>query len=411
MPKVVEYTATSEDEDVAQIFVNKLEQEVKSIYNDHPPKKMIFTKEDYDIYEKSTSCWICNGAFTDDSDVKVRDHCHYTGKFRGAAHQSCNVKFRRPKFTPVIFHNLAGYDTHLFIKNLGVSEGNIDCIPNNEEKYISFTKHVEVDKFLKDEKEVIVKRELRFIDSMKFMNSGLDKLVQNLSEDDFKNTERYFDKKQMELLKRKGVYPYEWLDSVERLNETQLPSKDAFFSKLSSQGISNEDYEHAQNVWNTFEMKSMRDYHNLYNQSDVLLLADVFENFRKVCKENYDLDPCWYYTAPGLAWDACLKLTEIKLELLTDLDMLLMFEKGTRGGISTISTRHGQANNKYMGHKWDASKPSKYITYLDANNLYAYAMCKKLPTHDFKWMTEEELESDCWRSCPSILEVDLEYLH
>ena len=200
--KVVEYTATSEDEDVAQTFVNKLEQEIKSIYNDHPPKKMIFTKEDFHIYEKSTSCWICNGAFTDDSDVKVRDHCHYTGKFRGAAHNSCNIKYRRPKFTPVIFHNLAGYDSHLFIKNLGVSEGNIDCIPNNEEKYISFTKHVEVDKFMKKKKEVVVKRELRFIDSMKFMNSSLDKLVNNLSEDDIKNTERYFDKRQMELLKR-----------------------------------------------------------------------------------------------------------------------------------------------------------------------------------------------------------------
>ena len=404
--KVVEYTAKSEDEDVAQIFVNRVEKEVRSIYKDHPPKKMIFTKRDIAIFEKSTSCWICGEGFTDD-DEKVRDHCHYTGKFRGAAHNSCNIKFRRPKFTPVIFHNLSGYDAHLFIKNLGVSEGKINCIPNNEEKYISFTKHVEVNRFMKKEKEEIVTRELRFIDSMKFMSSSLDKLVKNLGEDDFKNTEKYYDERQLELLKRKGVYPYEWLDSVERLNETHLPPKSAFFSKLSGEGISEEDYKHAEEVWKAFEMETMRDYHNLYNKTDVLLLSDVFENFRKVCKKNYDLDPCWYYTAPGLAWDACLKLTRINLELLTDLDMLLMFEKGVRGGISMISNRHGQANNRYMDEKFDETKPSKFITYLDANNLYGFAMCKKLPTGGFKWMTKEELEN--WRSCACILEVDLEY--
>ena len=406
--KVVEFTATSEDEDVAEKFVKELEQEVKSIYKDHPPKKMIFTKKENAKYEKSESCWMCGGEFTD-QDYKVRDHCHYTGKFRGAAHNSCNIKYRRPKFTPVIFHNLAGYDAHLFIKNLGVSEGNIDCIPNNEEKYISFTKHVEVNRFTKDEKEVIVTRELRFIDSNKFMNSSVDKLVKNLGKNDFKNMEKYFNGEQLRLLKRKGVYPYEWLDSVDKLNETQLPSKDAFYSKLNGQGIRKRDYKHAQNVWNTFNMKSMRDYHNLYNKTDVLLLADVFENFRKVCKENYKLDPCWYYTAPGLAWDACLKLTKIKLELLTDPDMLLMFEKGVRGGVSMISNRHGQANNKYMGKRFDETKPSKYISYLDANNLYGYAMSKKLPTGGFKWMTEKELGPDGWRSCACILEVDLEY--
>ena len=404
--KVVEYTAKSEDENVAQIFVDRLEKEVRSIYKDHPPKKMIFTKRERAIYEKSTSCWICGEGFSE-KDYKVRDHCHYTGKFRGAAHNSCNLKFKRPKFTPVIFHNLSGYDAHLFIKNLGVSKGKIDCIPNNEEKYISFTKHVEVDRFMKKEKEVIVTREMRFIDSMKFKSLSLNKLVKNLGKVDFKNTEKYYDERQMKLLKRKGVYPYEWLDSVERLNETELPDISSFFSKLSGKGISEEDYKHARKVWNTFGMKSMRDYHNLYNKTDVLLLADVFENFRKVCKENYDLDPCWYYTAPGLAWDACLKLTKINLELLTDPDMLLMFEKGVRGGVSMISTRHSKANNKYMGEKFDASKPSMYIMYVDANNLYGWAMCKKLPTGGFKWMTKEELEN--WRSCACILEVDLEY--
>lgn len=123
-------------------------------------------------------------------------------------------------------------------------------------------------------------------------------------------------------------------------------------------------------------MKTMRDYHDLYLESDVLLLSDVFENFRDVCMENYHLDPTFYYTAPGLAWDACLKITKIKLELLEDYDMLMMVEKGIRGGVSMISTRYGKANNPYM-KDYDLEQPTKYISYLDANNLYGWAnLCR-----------------------------------
>ena len=159
-------------------------------------------------------------------------------------------------------------------------------------------------------------------------------------------------------------------------------------------------------------MKTIRDYHNLCLKTDVLLLTDVFENFRDVCIENYKLDPAWYYTSPGLAWDACLKKTEVNLELLNDVDMLLMIEKGIRGGVSTITKRHAEANNPYM-KTYDSNSPHKYITYLDANNLYGWAMSQPLPTHGFEWMSEEELKN--WRShsCETseacILEVDLEY--
>ncbi|WAR13728.1 hypothetical protein MAR_003833 [Mya arenaria] len=262
----------------------------------------------------------------------------------------CNLKYTKPKFTPIVFHNLSGYDSHLFIKNLGTSEGNINCIPNNEEKYISLTKEVIVDSYTdKDGKEKDVKHQLRFIDSFKFMSSSLDKLSGNLDRHCFKNTSKYYNGGQLDLLLRKGVYPYEYMDSLKRLDETILPPKEAFYSRLSGDGISDKDYKHAQNVWKQFGMKTLRDYHDLYNQSDVLLLADVFENFRDVCSKNYGLDPAWYYTAPGLAWDAALKITEVKLELLSDPDMLLMVEKGIRGGISMISNRYGKANNPYMG--------------------------------------------------------------
>ncbi|XP_022800154.1 uncharacterized protein LOC111338012 [Stylophora pistillata] len=407
--KRVEYTAKSDDEDVAQTFVEALEAEVKSIYKNHPTKEMIFTDSDVVAFKNATCCWLCGEDFEEEKD-KVSDHCHYTGKFRGAAHNSCNLKFQRPKFTPVVLHNLANYDAHLFVRNLGVSEGDIDCIPNNEEKYISFTKHVVVDKFFNKEKEkdVEVKRELRFIDSFKFMASSLDKLVNNLAkkgESFFQNTRKYYSGEKLNLLMRKGVYPYEWVNSIQKLDETQLPPKEAFFSVLSGKGISDKDYIHAQNVWSVFGCKTFRDYHNLYNRSDVLLLADVFENFRELCKENYTLDPCWYFTAPGLAWDACLKLTEIELELLSDINMLHMFEAGIRGGISMISTRHAKANNKYMEKSFDPTQPSKFITYLDANNLYGWAMSKSLPTGGFEWVNEKDFGK--WESFACILEVDL----
>ena len=154
-------------------------------------------------------------------------------------------------------------------------------------------------------------------------------------------------------------------------------------------------------------MKYFKDYHELYNKADVLLLADVFENFRNICLANYGLDPVHYYTAPGLAWDAALKVTDVSLELLSDVDMLLMIEKGIRGGVSMISNRYAKANNKYMNDKFNSNEPSTYIQHLDANNLYGWAMSKPLTTHGFKWMKDKEL--NVWEKTPCILEVDLEY--
>ena len=400
------FTKESEQDDVAQIFVNTLEENIRDIYQKFRfQKKMIFGPEDRKVYEKSTRCHICKQPLTPDGKT-VRDHCHFTGKLRGAAHNSCNLSYRKPKFFPVNFHNLAGYDVHLFIKNLGKTEGELDCIPNNEEKYISFTKKIIVDTFTNRKgEEIEVRRDLRFIDSFKFLSTGLDKLVANLT--DYPEISKFFQDPQLQLLLRKGVYPYDHVNSLEKLQETSLPPKEAFYSKLNEEDILDEDYQHAQNEWTTFEMKTMREYHDLYLKSDVLLLADVFENFRKVSLQNYELDPCWYYTAPGLSYDAMLKTTGVTLELLTDIDMAQMIEKGIRGGVSMISTRHSQANNKYMGSDYDPSKPSKYIQYLDANNLYGWAMSQKLPIGDFRWMTRKQL--DKWFEYPCILEVDLEY--
>ena len=435
--KLVTYTAMSETDDVAGKFVEMLEKDVIDIYERTKlPKDEIKNQEDRDHFNSATTCHICEEELDGD---KVWEHCHLTGKYRGAAHDKCNKKYRVPKFIPIVFHNLAGYDCHLFIKKLACTElsdqrsmpGELNCIPSNEEKYISFSKKIKVDKLInKDGKPQEVKLELRFICSYKFMGSSLKDLTDNLVKDHCNECSRLdaktckadcLDRKgdkckckpnckecangrskkgdemckslnsiysgeKRDLLLRKGVYPYDWVGSIDKFSETQLPPIEMFYSKLSDEGINNEDYLHAQEVWKKFNCQTFRDYHNIYNIADVLILADVFENFRDVCNENYGIVPAHHYTAPGLAWDAALKKTKIELELLSDYDMLLMIQKGIRGGISMISNRYGVANNKYMNEMYDKSKESTYIQYLDANNLYGWAMSKPLPTHGFEWL-------------------------
>ena len=175
------------------------------------------------------------------------------------------------------------------------------------------------------------------------------------------------------------------MDNWEKFNETTIPPKEAFYSELNLEGISDADYEHVKKVWEAFEIKNLGEYHDLYVQCNTLLLADVFENFRDKCIEIYELDPVYFVSAPGLAWQACLKKTGVKLELLTDCDMLLMVEKGIRGGICQASHRYAKANNKYM-NKYDKNIESSYKEFLDANNLYDWAMSQKLPVDGFKWV-------------------------
>ena len=148
-----------------------------------------------------------------------------------------------------------------------------------------------------------------------------------------------------DLLLHKGVYPYEYMDSWERFAEPHLPPKEAFYSKLSDEHISEDDYAQAQKVWETFGCRTLGDYHDLCNCTDVLLLADVFGTFRKTSMRQYGLDPAHYYTSPGLSWDALLKKTGVELELLMDYDQHLFIEKGMRGGISMVSKRYTRANN------------------------------------------------------------------
>ena len=402
-----------EDPDVTDVFINWLEEDVK-IIAELGNEKMKITPEEEEQFKQASNCWIC-GKLLNIED-RVRDHCHFTGRYRGAAHNRCNLKYSKPNNISVFFHNLTGYDSHLFIKKLGVIAGPIDCIPNNEENYISFSKSIKTGEYTNKKGETKDKYfKIVFKDSMKFLNSSVEALVKNLPKDGFKNLEKYFKPNEVKLLKQKGFFPYDYMDNIEKLKVKKPPTQEAFYSKLTNQGIDNINYRHVLNVWRTWKMKTFKDYLELYNISDVLLLADVFENFRDVCLKNYGLDPVYYFTAPGLAWDAMLKMTKINLELLSNVDMLLMIEKGIRGGISIISNRYGKANNKYMKDH-NKKEPFIFLIYLDANNLYGWAMTQKLPVHSFKWMTNQEIENifnnqivQVWEKTPCILEVDLEY--
>ena len=416
----ITYTKTKDSDDVAKIFVNKLAKVTNKIYNDfyRRPIPLRLTQAEQKSCDEANICHICSKELLSD---KVRDHCHFTGKYRGAAHSNCNFQCKKRLVLPVIFHNLQGYDAHLFIKQIACLPGELNCIPSTEERYISFSKNIKVDEYKCRKTGIMfpINFEIRFIDSFKFLQTSLANLVGNLQPDDFHNTKEIF-RKNVNLLTRKGVYPYDYVSSLDKLSETQLPPKEEFYSKLNDEDISDEDYQHAINVWITFKCKTIKDYHNLYLKSDVLLLSDVFENFRKTCLKHYNLDPAHYYTSPGLAWDACLKETGQQLQLLYDYDMLMMFERGIRGGISHISKRYAEANNKYMKN-YDPNEESSYIQYLDANNLYGWAMSQSLPTDGFSWMknlTKEKVMEIMEKTnhCMSnrgrkgyIFEVDLEY--
>ena len=363
---------TYQGENAAYEFMEKMLEEVeycKGIVKKRFNKPLKMTENDELRFKQMDECHICGNRYTD-KDVRVRDHYHIIGKFRGSAHQECNLRLRiTPKSIkiPVVFHNLRDYESHLIMQQIGEIAKNhayknkkgeeqhlkINAIPNNMEKYIAF----------------MLGNHFNFIDSFQFMSSSLDKLVNNLPKKLFKYTSEEFTGDEVSLMSQKGVYPYDDMDSFDKFDQTELPTKELFYSVLNDQHITNEEYNHVRKSWETFDIKTMGEYDDLYLKSDVLLLADVFESFRKICLQYYKSDPCHYFTSPGLSWDAMLRMTNIKLELMTNVDMFQFIEKGMRGGVSYIANRYGKANNKYMKNH-DKNAQAKYIMYLDAYNLY-----------------------------------------
>ena len=439
-------------------------------------KNMIITEEQEIQCKEASHCHICEKAF-EVGDKRHRDHCHITGKYRGPAHESCNMHYNYGKIIksniegekdkffidiPATFHNLKGYDSHLIISRLNnnnLNNNSLNIIPLNKEKYLTFSIHC-----------------LKFIDSFNFLSSSLENLVSNLNtcsgcgntliddndkmennsnpKDDvhdctktrykklgcywcndckkwmkqdikklkktFKHTYNkfnYLDDDKFKLLLRKGVYPYEYMDSFDRFKETTLPSKAAFYNRLKDEAISDDDYKHAKNIWSKFGIKNLGEYHDLYLLTDVLLLADVFEYFRNESITSFKLDPLYYISLPSYAWDCMLKTTGVRIEIFNDkqFDMYLFNEKCKRGGISMMINRYAKANNPYMKN-FNPNEAVKYLMYLDANNLYGWAMIQKLPLGGFRWVDDLSIFTEDY--CKNIdvegdsgymLEVDLEY--
>ena len=228
------------------------------------------TKKDQQDFEEADKCHICNKKYSE-KDIRVRDHCHITGKYKGSAHQDCNMNFKQADKIPVMFHHLSGCNSHFIMREIGQiakkhtyknkkgeeQQMNINVIPNNMEKYMAF----------------MLGKHLVFLDSFQFMSSSLDKLVSNLPDKAFKYISEAFKNEQFKLMKQKGVYPYDYLSSFDKFNEKQLPKK-GFYSILNNEHISDKDFTHDKNVSRTFNLKSKGEYHDLYLKSDILLLPD-----------------------------------------------------------------------------------------------------------------------------------------
>ncbi|XP_066595461.1 uncharacterized protein [Prorops nasuta] len=364
--------------DCAKWFTNELQKiavEISEIINDIKPMEM--SKQDIQKFVKASFCYICEKPFSV-NDVKVRDHDHITGLFRGAAHNSCNINYKLKLNIPVIFHNLSNYDAHFLIRDITNSfEGDVKVIPLNMEKYMTIIK------FIKNSNIQFI-----FLDLFRFLNSSLEKLDNYVDQNNFTCLKSEFQDISLNafnLLTRKGVFPYDYVKDLNVLNESKLPSRELFYNYLNECKISENDYTHALKVWNTFNIQNIGEYSDLYLKTDVLLLADIFENFRKSCINNYRLDPVHYFSLPSYTWDVMLFYTDIKLELVTDIDMLTFIERGIRGGLSQCSNRYAKANNKFLSN-YNSSESSRYLMYFDVNNLYGWAMSQALPFGQFEWV-------------------------
>ena len=404
-------------EDCMEKFVEQLTEIKKDIFNKmNVNKPMDISTEQEMEFRKTSRCSICNKNFKPE-DEKARDHCHFTGKYRGAAHIKCNLDYSFKFFKiPIFFHNLKNYDGHLIIKraneiNKELNENKkIDVIIQNSEKFITFSFG-----------------SLQFKDSFSFLSASLDKLVRlNKYENDTKmkdwqNHFRYTQsnpyiksKTDLDLLTDKGVYPYDYMNSFDKFDEEQLPEKKYFYSHLYEENITDKDYSRANIIWKHFNIQNLGEYHDLYLMTDVYLLTDVFENFRDMCLNYYGLDPAYYVTLPNYSWNVFLYMTGARLEQIHNRDMYEMIENGLRGGMTQCIYKKVEANNKYMKEQYDETKPSSYISYLDANNLYGLAMCKKLPYDNFQWHYTQITEKKVMKYTDEdevgyILEVDLEY--
>ena len=338
----------------------------------------------------SANCYLCGVVFDEENKKKVTDHDHFTGQYLGAACNQCNLlrSLRRGTF-PIVFHNLRGYDAHHIIKE-GVGyfpEWRLSVIPTTKEGYLSI-------KCSFGNKQA--QTHLQFIDSLQFLSASLASLVKNCPH--LPLTSMLLGS--MDIKKGKGVFPYNFLDSEEKLLVTELPPQTAFFDNLTQTHLSDDDYCLAQRAWLEFNCVTFGDYTKAYLRLDIHQLADVFEAFRTLALTQDKLDPVNYVSLPGLSWDSAFRMTGTRVELLTDTRMYEFFESGIRGGMTFVNS-----------HRVRRSEDTELL-YVDANNLYGQPLSMKLPQSHFKWIEREEVQRQLLEDLPTIdtLECDIGYV-
>lgn len=379
-------------------FREKLHDISQQIYEfncQHANKVICMTPEDEETFQQAANCYCCGIEL--ENDVKVRDHCHTSGTFRGAACISCNSRLRSFSRTiPVIFHNFQGYDCHLLLKYGNFENKHLHVLARNSENYISLTwsfpakQHpITERKKKKKKKQVIIN--VKFIDSYQHLSMNLAGLAANL--ETLPNAEcmkKSYPNVDDDILSRKGFFPYEYANSTQRLSETCLPAHENFFSSLSGENISRKDYDHALRAFQKFGCQNIEAYMLCYLELDVRLLADVFEQYREMCLKEFGLDSVNYITLPSFVWDAAFSSCGVELDALSDLDMYQAFERGIRGGSVFVNRHYVSANCREMGSSYDPTSPLEYILPIDANNLYGAALSAKLPHSNFHFLENPE---------------------
>jgi hypothetical protein len=333
------------------------------------------TKKEQEKYQAATTCEKCKKPFDKKERPKVRHHCHVTGQYIGAWCRKCNFLEGMKDFELVVFfHNLRGYDSHMIIR-YGLHE------------IAEFRKeHGLVRQFIigKSSEKLSAFQFGRFIfrDSLLHLGCSLERAVDNM----IKSKYEFPICKKVGLhpiLRQKGIYPYKWMDSIKKFNEEQLPEIDAFYDDLRQKPCSPEDYEHAQNVWKTLECKTFGEYDDYYLMADVVLLAEVFEEYRAKGLSNWQLDPAQFVTAPSYTYKAFLKYIDQPIQMMWDLEMYEFFRDTMRGGYCSIG--EVAFANVYK-------KENECIVGFDMNSLYPTAMLHPMPLCDFEWISGEDGE-------------------
>ena len=386
-------------------FLSELEHMVHDQFqqDNMTRKQMIITPREQHEFNRCEACPKCKRVFTD-KIRKVRDHCHITGKYRGPLCHTCNSRLTlKRNVLPVIFHNLKNYDAHLLIKHgLGkFKHWQLHCISQTTEKFMSISAKVPVGK-TKTGKAIFFT--ISFLDSFQFLSSSLATLAE--SHTSLPVTEKLKDdipSLSTDVLRRKGVFPYSYFTSLRVLEETSLPSRDAFKNDLSGEECSEEDYSHAHRAWREFGCRTFKDYMMRYLELDVRILTDVFEAFRHLSLRQDKLDPVHFVSLPGLSFQSAFKMTGETVELLQDPFIYNLFERGKRGGMTFVNTHHAAKQLIKVG----LQQLIERIMYIDKNNLYGSPLCGYLPHSGFKRLTPHEIRI-LFPSDQHIIQLDTE---